>query len=475
MTIHDEVEASRLLMTRRASLEDLREIVSNYPHLRPLVAAYPGTDEALLGWLAGLGDPVVNQALAARRPTDAIPVLTPSSWSASAPATSQQRKPAKLPRVIGLGLVVLAVALAGVFFVPRLLTRAPVLAAGSSHTCVLMSDGTVSCWGDPPTFGHNDENGKTTPRPILELTDAVSVSANSETCAVRADGTVSCWGPRLSDISTGGTHTQLTAIPMQGITGAVKITAGVEHFCMVMDDASVSCWGDNQYGQVGNGTEIRDSAMGSAASAQVVGVADVTAISAGSSHTCAVSKDNTVKCWGYNLHGQLGDGSTTNRTTATPVANLPAVSAIAAGAWHTCALGKDRTVECWGRNDSGQLGNGTTTSSPSPTATQVAGLTDVKAIAAGGSHTCAIRKDRTVVCWGDNQSGQLGDGTLTSSTTPVPVSNLTGVVGIAAGGSHTCAVRKDRTVVCWGSNSAGQLGTGDNTSSPVPVEVTGLR
>ncbi|NLI86208.1 MAG: hypothetical protein GX440_12650 [Propionibacterium sp.] len=243
MTIHDEVDASTLLMTGRASLEDLREIVSNYPHLRPLVAAYPGTDEALLGWLASLGDPVVNQALVARRPTDAIPVLTPSSWSASAPATSQQRKPAKLPRVIGLGLIVLAVALAGVFFVPRLLTRAPVLAAGSSHTCVLTSDGTVSCWGDPPTFGHNDENGKTTPRPILELTDAVSVSANSETCAVRADGTVSCWGPRLSDISTGGTHTQLTAIPMQGITGAAKIAAGVEHFCMVMDNASVSCWG----------------------------------------------------------------------------------------------------------------------------------------------------------------------------------------------------------------------------------------
>lgn len=475
MTIHDEVEASRLLMTRRASLEDLREIVSNYPNLRPLVGAYPGTDEALLGWLADLGDPVVNQALAARRPTDATPALTPSSGYVSAPANLRPAKPTKLPRTIGFGLIALAVALAGVFFVPRLLTRAPVLAAGGSHTCVLFSDGTVSCWGDPPTFGHNEENGKTTPTPIPELTDAVSVSANSETCAVHIDGTVSCWGPSLSEVSSGGTRTQLTPVLMPGIGDAVKIVLGVGHACTMTDDASVSCWGGNEYGQVGNGTEIRDSAMGSAASAQVIGIADVTAISAGSSHTCAVSKDNTVKCWGYNLHGQLGDGSTTNRTTATPVANLPAVSAIAAGAWHTCALGKDRTVECWGRNDSGQLGNGTTTSSPSPTATQVAGLTDVKAIAAGGSHTCAIRKDRTVVCWGDNQSGQLGDGTLTSSTTPVPVSNLTGVVGIAAGGSHTCAVRKDRTVVCWGSNSAGQLGTGDNTSSPVPVEVTGLR
>ncbi len=475
MTIHDEVEASRLLMTRRASLEDLREIVSNYPNLRPLVGAYPGTDEALLGWLADLGDPVVNQALAARRPTDATPALTPSSGYVSAPANLRPAKPTKLPRTIGFGLIALAVALAGVFFVPRLLTRAPVLAAGGSHTCVLFSDGTVSCWGDPPTFGHNEENGKTTPTPIPELTDAVSVSANSETCAVHIDGTVSCWGPSLSEVSSGGTRTQLTPVLMPGIGDAVKIVLGVGHACTMTDDASVSCWGGNEYGQVGNGTEIRDSAMGSAASAQVIGIADVTAISAGSSHTCAVSKDNTVKCWGYNLHGQLGDGSTTNRTTATPVANLPAVSAIAAGAWHTCALGKDRTVECWGRNDSGQLGNDTTTSSPSPTATQVAGLTDVKAIAAGGSHTCAIRKDRTVVCWGDNQSGQLGDGTLTSSTTPVPVSNLTGVVGIAAGGSHTCAVRKDRTVVCWGSNSAGQLGTGDNTSSPVPVEVTGLR
>jgi len=475
MTIHDEVEASRLLMTRRASLEDLREIVSNYPNLRPLVGAYPGTDEALLGWLADLGDPVVNQALAARRPTDATPALTPSSGYVSAPANLRPAKPTKLPRTIGFGLIALAVALAGVFFVPRLLTRAPVLAAGGSHTCVLFSDGTVSCWGDPPTFGHNEENGKTTPTPIPELTDAVSVSANSETCAVHIDGTVSCWGPSLSEVSSGGTRTQLTPVLMPGIGDAVKIVLGVGHACTMTDDASVSCWGGNEYGQVGNGTEIRDSAMGSAASAQVIGIADVTAISAGSSHTCAVSKDNTVKCWGYNLHGQLGDGSTTNRATATPVANLPAVSAIAAGAWHTCALGKDRTVECWGRDDSGQLGDGTTTSSPSPTATPIPGLSNVKAIAAGGSHTCAIRKDRTVVCWGNNQSGQLGDGTLTSSTTPVPVSNLTGVVSIAAGGSHTCAVRKDRTVVCWGDNSAGQLGTGDNTSSPVPVEVIALR
>lgn len=384
------------------------------------------------------------------------------------------RRPARPARLVGLCIVALAVVLAGVVIVSRFMTPTSMLVAGYSHNCLMFSDGTVSCWGDPPTFGHDEENGKTTPVVISGLADAAFVSANTNTCAVHADGAVSCWGPSYSEVSSGGTRTQLTPTPLPGVAGAVKIALGVAHACVVSDEASVSCWGLNEYGQLGDGTTDAHAVTDIATSVPVQGATKVTAISAGSSHTCVVGKDRSVRCWGYNNNnGQLGDGTNTNRATAAPVASLPPVSAVSAGAWHTCALLNDRTVRCWGSNEAGQLGNGTTWSSS--TGLPVVGLASVRAIAAGAGHTCAIQKDRTVVCWGNNEYGQLGNGTTTDSTVPVQVENLTGAVDIVAGASHTCAALRDHTVVCWGANGAGQLGTGTNTSSLVPVEVSALR
>ena len=217
-------------------------------------------------------------------------------------------------------------------------------------------------------------------------------------------------------------------------------------------------------------------------------------VAAGQSHTCAVLKGGQVKCWGDNFSGQLGDGTTTNSTTPVDVcadamcaSPLTGVVAIAAGAGHTCALTDAGSVKCWGWNEFGQLGDGTsgdgdpnTLDNFSSTPVDVAGLPPggATAVAGGLHHSCALVTGGGVKCWGLNFFGQLGDGTNTNSNTPVDVcaddpcaSPLTGADEIAAGFFHSCTQTTAGGVECWGDNFFGQLGDGTTTSSTTPVDV----
>ena len=189
------------------------------------------------------------------------------------------------------------------------------------------------------------------------------------------------------------------------------------------------------------------------------------AISAGTNHTCAVTSAGPVECWGYNAHGELGDGTTTERLIASDVSGLSSgVVAISAGASHTCALTSAGAVKCWGYNGYGQLGDGTTTNRL--TAVEVSGLSSgVVAISAAGSHACALTSAGAVTCWGDNAYGELGDGTTTNRSVPVAVSGLSsGVVAISAGYQHTCALTSAGAAKCWGFNAHGELGDGTTTN-----------
>ncbi|HDR14274.1 MAG TPA: hypothetical protein ENN79_02070, partial [Desulfobacteraceae bacterium] len=247
----------------------------------------------------------------------------------------------------------------------------------------------------------------------------------------------------------------------------VQIASGALHTAALKRDGMVWAWGYNCFGQLGDGTTLNRSEP-----VPVVGLSDVSAIGVGGSHSIALKDDGTVWAWGRNNVGQLGDGTFEDKNEPVKVEGLADVAAIAAGGYHTVVLKCDGTVWAWGGNVDGQLGDGTDDDVSEPV--QVIGLTDVAAIAAGYYHTLALKRDGTVQAWGYNEVGQLGDGTTTSNSEPVPVSELSDVTALAAGEYHTVALKRDGTVWDWGYNNVGQLGTETGLVSTRPVQVGGL-
>ena len=197
-------------------------------------------------------------------------------------------------------------------------------------------------------------------------------------------------------------------------------------------------------------------------------------ISAGGYHTCALSWVYGVRCWGQNLYGQLGDGTTMDRSVPRDVVGLATgVTAVAAGGGHSCALTSGGGVKCWGSNAYGQLGDGTTTTRRTPV--DVSGLASgVVGISAGGAHTCALLSGGAVKCWGRNVEGQLGDGSTANRAVPVNVAGSVTGTRISAGGGHTCVVTSAGGLKCWGDNTYYQIGDGTNTRRVVPTDAVGL-
>ena len=351
------------------------------------------------------------------------------------------------------------------------------IAAGNTHTCALTSGGGVKCWGDNfnGQLGDGTTTWRWTPVDVSGLTSGVTaIAASSQyTCALTSGGGVKCWGYNEYGQLGDGTQTdRLTPVDVSGLTsGVAAIAAGSTHGCALTSGGGVQCWGLNSSGQLGDGTTTARSTP-----VDVSGLASgVTTIAAGGGHTCALTDGGEAKCWGDNGGGQLGDGTTTQRLTPVDVSGLTSgVTAIAAGGGHTCALTSSGGAQCWGFNGYGQLGDASTTSTSTPL--DVMGLSvGVAAIAAGGYHSCALTSGGGVQCWGLNSTGQLGDGTTTTRSTPVDVSGLTsGVMAIAVGLYHTCALTTGGGVKCWGLNSSGQLGDGTTTRRSTPVDVSGL-
>ncbi|MBI4700605.1 MAG: hypothetical protein HY744_05490 [Deltaproteobacteria bacterium] len=199
------------------------------------------------------------------------------------------------------------------------------------------------------------------------------------------------------------------------------------------------------------------------------------AVATGGYHTCAVKKDGTLWCWGRNADGELGDGTTQSKSSPVQVSALgTSALAVAAGGYHTCAVKAGGTLWCWGNNEYGQLGDGTTQDETSPVQVSVLG-TSALAVAGGQAHTCAVKAGGTLWCWGRNANGQLGDGTTQDKTSPVQVPALgTSALAVAAGNDHTCAVKAGGTLWCWGNNEYGQLGDGTTQKKLSPVQVTAL-
>ncbi|BCJ62152.1 RCC1 domain-containing protein [Micromonospora endophytica] len=420
---------------------------------------------------------------------------------------------------------------------PRtVLDRVIATSAGSDHSLALRADGTVVAWGNNTRGQLGDGTTTASGLPVrvcavgqsapctqfLGGVKAITASRWNNT-ALLGDGTVVAWGYNSGGQLGNGTNTA-SAIPVrvcavgqsapctQFLGGVKAIAASGGHTLALLTDNTVVGWGESQLGELGGGTispqniPIRVCAVGQTAPC-TQHLSDVSAIEAGGGFSVALLGNGTVATWGASYYGQLGNGRITLPRQVVPTSvpvqvcavgqTMPCthllsnVSAISAGGSHSMALLDDGTVVAWGANAWGQIGNGATTTSAIPeyvcavgqTAPCTQPLSNVQRVEAGGHHSTALLRDNKLLSWGGNYSGQLGDGTTTASGLPVRVCAvgqsapctrwLTNARVVDAGGQHNTALLRDGTVATWGANTAGMLGHGNPADpfSSTPVRV----
>ena len=439
--------------------------------------------------------------------------------------------------------------------------QAVALVAGDEHTCALLAQGSVACWGSGASglLGGGATGDSAVPQLVSSFGDGRTATALSSshrhTCALLTDGNITCWGENTNGQggNNGNSNPMLNPTETAGFgpdTLAISLTVGHTYTCALLNTTSLSCWGT--LGVPGSTADLTPTSFDEFPQSRAVAVSerdfngngiynifefpinfDFTAkgLAAGAQHTCAILDDGTINCWGDNTKGQLGTGDTvTHSTPATTLSLGPGRTAISvvAGYTQTCALldngsvscwgeqyltndtkvintspslvgdfGNNRSavqissgldfscavlddgnVSCWGRGASGRLGNGGSTSSTNPTPTSSFGP-NRKAISVDlySDHACALLDDSSVMCWGRNDYGKLGDGTTTEQNTPVQVNAFptnTTPIAISVGSHHSCALLDIGDVSCWGEGSYGQNGDGTSVNRPSPGLTSGF-
>jgi alpha-tubulin suppressor-like RCC1 family protein len=403
------------------------------------------------------------------------------------------------------------------------------ISTGDNQTCAISTVGDSWCWGSNSDgqLGIGEISDSSIPVATYLLSNWQKViaveSGGSHSCTLTTQGNLVCWG--LNDMGqVGDTGADTSSVPHYlEDTTFTKIATGIRNTCGVRNGGSIVCWGDNESGQSGNNSTLSSSIP---VTAQLPAGATAREVATGDSHTCALLDNDDVMCWGSNSKGKLGDGTTTQRLVPTKVLQLRtapgqsvnstsdishnaatintsfstvdvsahrvleygtdeflsgetnsidlghfgSVQQIASGSQHSCVVIAGGFAKCWGDNSDGALGTGDQTSRELPV--DVKDLSDhARIVAVGRSHSCVAISSGAVKCWGDNSSGQLGDGSFLSKSTPVTV-GISDVVDLVLGDGFTCALTVGGTVSCWGTNNEGQLGrTGASTPTPTTVEV----
>ena len=348
--------------------------------------------------------------------------------------------------------------------------------AGYGQTCALQEDGSAWCWGrHVDALRRNSDSGES---PIVParigadrswravFTGGDHASHSGHTCLLSIDDELWCWGyNRFGQLGNGEETNRSTMDRVAGRWQAAS--AGTLHTCGIQTDASLWCWGNASEHRLGTGTD-----EGYATEPQPVGAGKTwRAVSAGAAHTCAIDHNDTLSCWGANGHGQLGTGeSGPAGVYPTAVSSDTGWSAVSAGAAHTCGVRKDGTLWCWGRSlleDSRNIGV-PSSAQPEPLGAEHQWVT----VSVGRLHACALNEEGELWCWGANPDGRLG---VHGHETHLPPTRLAGEqwTSVTVGDSHTCARKAEGTLWCWGGNWVGQLGDRTREPRPLPVRVTG--
>ena len=383
-------------------------------------------------------------------------------------------------------------------------TAAAALDSGDSHTCAVVTGGRVRCWGfngngqlgygNERTIGDDESPGSVAPVDVGAGRTGTGVGlGNFHSCAVLDNGRVRCWGSglqgqlgrlqNLSDLGDDETPGSAATVDLGPGRTARAVSGGGGHTCAVLDDANVRCWGFGFRGRLGYGNE---NPVGITETPGSVGPVDLgagrtaIAVTAGNDHSCALLDDGTVRCWGEGSAGRLGYGNTQSIGDNEAPGSVPPVdlgagrtaTAISAGGDHTCAVLDNGSVRCWGEGANGQLGYGNTTDvgdDESPASVPAVDLgpgRTATAISAGPNHTCAVLDGGDIRCWGDDDSGSLGLGSLDAvgdnetpgSLPPVALGTGRHALAVSLGARHTCARLDDASVRCWGFAGNGRLG-----------------
>ena len=338
------------------------------------------------------------------------------------------------------------------------------IAAGDEHTCALAQDGTISCWGTDE-FGQLGD-GTTTllarfeAEPVIGISRAIAVTSGADhSCALISNHSVECWGRNQHHQLGDGTNAPFSATPVavRNLSNVVALAAGADHTCALLDDATVKCWGDD----AGGGLLVPAGAPSGPLA--VDGLTDVTEVSAGATHDCAVLSDGTLECWGQDTFGQLGDGATHSSATPVVASKIDNVAEVVAGTNWTCALKHDGTAWCWGHSSDHVLGDKILEQSSEPRQiSRVSGNSSIPisggVAIAGWSAVCVLEPDETMWCWGEGHYGQMGEGQHHNDYLAVQPQGVDNALDFTVGGEHVCAWLADETVKCWGKEADGATG-----------------
>jgi alpha-tubulin suppressor-like RCC1 family protein len=347
------------------------------------------------------------------------------------------------------------------------------VSAGQSHTCGVAPAGQAYCWGEN-FFGQLGDGTGTdhlTPVRVAGGLRFRQVSTGtSHSCGVTVNNRLYCWGANTTaEVGDGTTTPRLMPVPVAGGLRFRQVDAGNGNTCGVTLDHLAYCWGDNGAGKLGDGTTTARLTP-----VPVVGGLRFREVSTAVGHTCGVTLDHRAYCWGNNSNGTLGVGPPENlRLTPVPVAGGLRFRQVGVGFSHTCGVTLGNVAYCWGANIFGEVGDGTTFSTRLTPVRVAGGLRFRRVDAVGEFHTCGLTLGKRAYCWGLNDNGQLGDGTTINRLTPVATAGGLLIRQVSAYFNHSCGVTLGNVAYCWGSNENGQLGDGTTINRLTPVRVAG--